>query len=581
MDKLAEVTLFVPEGREGCATWLKQQSPELVCHALSLAETAVQVIAQQKKSSDSTQLVEELRDVKRVHTEATRLERAASDAKEQRLQQEGQAREAALRAHNIVELQNVAADITKHSEQKRTILEAEMTKLLDERSAQHIRHDSETEQLRAMVARDQERKEEEHNRELTTLREEVRQKEGEESIKLADLARRYEDTRHRDTLAHEENVKQMHALQEREIGLLREMCASSTKREEECQSNMREIEHTNKTMLAECTSKLENVLTRSSTAIGRYGERLVMEVFADLNLGQLSDDRGIQAEGYADGTWTYEAPGMACKLQCLLEVKQVNEVLHSVKDLEKYDRDVRAAVMAGRVNCAVLISLAARVPGTKQLDMSTIQGIPVLRASRSADDTLPPDVLVRLAFTTMAEAWPFLCRAREEGSVEASMEAVVDHLDAQLSELDKISKRAQSLKQMGKKLEREGLELDKIRNRMLGGIETLRLNHPSLIPLLEAGPLDVAQPIAASAATWESVGGVSLLESFRTWRQERGGSRWPARLDQMELTPEAQSFATCTPNAFVLARDKVKDEIQRTKRRRTIALPEETAHESE
>ena len=130
MNKLAEITLFVPEGREGCAAWLKQQPPEVVCHALSLAETAVQVIAQQKQSSDSTQLLEELREVKQEHAEATRLERSAQDAREQRLHQEGQAREAEMRAQNAVELQNVAADITKHSEQKRAISEAEIKKLL-------------------------------------------------------------------------------------------------------------------------------------------------------------------------------------------------------------------------------------------------------------------------------------------------------------------------------------------------------------------------------------------------------------------------------------------------------------------
>ena len=77
---------------------------------------------------------------------------------------------------------------------------------------------------------------------------------------------------------------------------------------------------------------------------------------------------------------------------------------------------------------------------------------------------------------------------------------------------------------------------------------------------------------ATPAAMWETTGGASLLEAFRSWRQERGGgTRWPARLDQVELSAEASAFAAATPNAFVLARDKVKGEIQKTKRRRTSA----------
>ena len=155
---------------------------------------------------------------------------------------------------------------------------------------------------------------------------------------------------------------------------------------------------------------MENVLTRITTAVGRYGERLVSEVFAELNLGQLSDDSGSQTEGYADATWSYDVPGTPLKIRALVEVKQVASV-HTVKDLENYDRDVRVAVMAGRINCAILLSLSARVPGRRQFDLDTLSGITVLRAPRGVDDALPPEALIRLAFTMLATSWPFLCTA--------------------------------------------------------------------------------------------------------------------------------------------------------------------------
>jgi hypothetical protein len=578
MNQPTEITLFVPSGCESCADWLKEQSPQVVCQALSLAESALCAIERQKESGDSARLVEEIQELKREHAAALRLERATRDEREQLLQNEAQAKDSALRANNANELEKLAEELGKHSEQKRCIIESEMAKLLEDRSAQQRRHEDEAAAIRSACGRESERKEEEHTRDLAALREELRKREGEESIKAAELARRYEDARRQDTLSQAENAKHMQALHDREILLLREMCDKATTREEGYLTNMREIEHTNKQLLADCTAKMENVLTRSTTAVGQYGERLVSEVFAELNLGELSDDRGVQTEGYADATWSYEAPGTPFKIQALVEVKQVSSVLHSVKDLEKYDRDVRAAVMAGRINCAILLSLSARVPGRRQFDLDTISGILVLRASRSADDALPPDALIRLAFTTMATSWPFLCRGREEGSIEASIEAVAEHLDAQLLEFDKLSKRAASIKKMGKQLEREALELEKIRSRLLSGVEALRLNNPSLIPSLEGpsgaredpGEVAAIAVDATPAAMWECMGGASLLDAFRSWRQERGGgTRWPARLDQMELSAEASAFAAATPNAFVLGRDKVKDEIQKTKRRRT------------
>ena len=569
MAKVTEITLHVPAGRESCADWLKEQSPEAVCHALSLAESALCAISEQKENGDSARLLEEIRELKREHGRALHLECLARDEREQALQHDAQAKESALRAQNAEGMRKLAEELGKHGEQKRCIMQEEMDRLLEERSAQQRRHEDEAVAIRSAFGKENERKEEEHARDLGVLREELRRREGEESIKAAELACRYEDTRRHDARLHTESVNHMTALHERETVLLREMCAKATRREEESLATVREIEHTNKQLLAECTSKMENVLTRSTTAIGQYGERLVMEVFAELNLGELTDDRGVQTEGYADATWTYETRPF--KIQALIEVKQVNGVLHSKKDLDKYDRDVRAAVLAGRINCAMFISLSAHVPGRRQFDLDTIQGIPVLRASRSAGDALPPEVLIRLAFGFFANIWPFLCRAHEEGSIEASIEAVAEHLDTQLLEFDKLTKRAASIKDMGKKMEREALELEKIRNRLMTGVEALRLNNPSLIPSLDAPSAEVA---TTATGGWDSAGGASLLDSFRAWRQDHGGgSRWPSRLDQMQLTAEASAFAATTPNAFILGRDRVKAEIQKTKRRRT-SIPE-------
>lgn len=583
MNAPVEITLLVPCGRENCADWLKEQSPEVVCQALSLAESALCAVERHKESDVSARLVEEICELKKDHAITLQRERAARDDREKAICKEAQDKESALRAKNARDMETLAEELGKHNEQKLRIVEAELAKSLEQRNAQQRRHDDEEASIRSAYGRESERKDEEHARDLAALREELRKREGEESIKVTEIARRYEEARRQDALAHTENMKHTQALHGREIALLREMCDKATTREEGYLTNMREIEHTNKKLLADCTAKMENVLARSSAAVGQYGERMVYEVFAELNLGELSDDRGVQTEGYADATWSYEAPGTPYKIQALVEVKQVSSVLHSVKDLEKYDRDVRAAVMSGRINCAILLSLSARVPGRRQFDLDTISGVLVLRASRGADDALPPDALIRLAFTTMATSWPFLCRGREEGSIEASIEAVAEHLDTQLLEFDKLSKRAASIKKMGKQLEREALELEKIRNRLLTGVEALRLNNPSLIPSLE-GQQAVKECLDAAAVNhvdvshkdvWESTGGASLLDAFRSWRSERGGgTRWPARLDQMDLSTEADAFVAATPNAFVLGRDKVKSEIQKKKRKRT-ATPDE------
>ena len=89
--------------------------------------------------------------------------------------------------------------------------------------------------------------------------------------------------------------------------------------------------------------------------------------------------------------WDHARPdGSVLRGTCILDVTISEEKLR--------------AIAATETNAILVFGLRSRVPGKSKLQFETIDNVPVLWASRSADDALSASTLVELAFTTYANA---------------------------------------------------------------------------------------------------------------------------------------------------------------------------------
>jgi hypothetical protein len=300
-----------------------------------------------------------------------------------------------------------------------------------------------------------------------------------------------------------------------------------------------------------------------ATARGQMGERFVANVFARLQLGDWHDDHATKEEGFADALWTWQASPTTPALSCLVEVKYVAD-LHTQHDIAKFHRDLQAAAHNNRANAGLFISLAKHYPGKPSLQLTVEHGLPVCWASRNEDDPLPAASLVQLAFQAMATAWPLICRQRGEG-VELTVRAAAEQLEDQLSKCTSLSKHIESVARSASSLLREAKALEKLRDSMVKGIECVRMNHPSLVPEAPDAVSSVSEEVAVDP--WNSVGAQQFLAAIVAGKK---GPRYPKESD-LTLEAEAARFVQATPQAFLIALDRLKKDTGSKGRKRKAA----------
>ena len=205
---------------------------------------------------------------------------------------------------------------------------------------------------------------------------------------------------------------------------------------------------------------------------GQIGECLVNNIHANLALGEYYDTSSEPGKG--DGLWCMSVSGR--QLKCLVEVKNV-KTINSVHDTTKFINDVQNNAKVGRINSAMLISLNARIPGTKNIDLSMQNNCLVLRASREADDTLPVDVLVRLAFATMSTSWPLV--SKQQGcKTDELLLSVNSFLENQIVRCSMLGKAILDLEKQHKMLSKSLSDFRKIRDSVFEDIEDLKTSLP-------------------------------------------------------------------------------------------------------
>jgi hypothetical protein len=296
------------------------------------------------------------------------------------------------------------------------------------------------------------------------------------------------------------------------------------------------------------------------------------------------------AEGYADALWTW-TPSAGRPLSCVVEVKHCAVLQHG-RDLEKFRRDVQTAVQTDRANAGLFLSLSSRVAGMRPLQFALVAGVPVLYASRAAEDALPAAGLVELAFHALAQAWPLLSRRSGEG-VERTVLAVAEHFENQLLRCEELSKHVAALTRQGTQILRVANAVARVRDDVVSGITQLRMTHPELAveaddgPEEEAaggqatgqatgqaarGPPDLAAEVGTEAGAlllWETEEGKGVLAAIKEYKA-RHYARYPRALADLQLTEAELAFVGRVPNALLQATDYLK---RRAKRRRA-AEPE-------
>jgi len=217
-----------------------------------------------------------------------------------------------------------------------------------------------------------------------------------------------------------------------------------------------------------------------NTCKGTIGERFVDEVFSELELGVLDDVSQKKQIGYADRFWSYDFNNtMIPSIRGLIEVKYT-KTIHSINDLQKFDNDVKTAVRQNRINCAIIISLSARIHGDKQISISFVDGIPVLKASRNVTDTLTSSNLVKIAFLTLHQMWPYM-NSNKSKNEDFLLSAFSKFLDSHMDRIQKLQEKSTLLEKMGTSLLRESAALLKWKDDIVHDIESLRLRYPQVI----------------------------------------------------------------------------------------------------
>jgi hypothetical protein len=289
---------------------------------------------------------------------------------------------------------------------------------------------------------------------------------------------------------------------------------------------------------------------------GVVGERFVDEVFAELELGTLSDVSRAQRPGFADRFWEHDftdscIPG----IRGLVEAKNSLE-LHSKHDIEKFYKDVRSGVEQNRINCAVLISLKSRIQGpqgAKQISLTFIDGIPVLRASRGPNDAISPLAIVKMAFLTVVEMWPHLSSNKSKNE-DTVVHAVSEYLDVQLGSIQSLQREINLLDKSIGGLQKQVGRMRRVQSDMLQGLESVKLQHPQLIKNAchdKADRIELVDTLEAA------------VEAFR---EQDKRNQYPKTADALQLSDDVRPRVDQA--AFDEAMKRVRKKVAQEKRER-------------
>ena len=574
MEQTAAVELLVPRTRLGCTSWLSQQQPTVVADCLDLSQCAYNALRRELGKGEASRLSSEVARLQEqlLHAEnlaKQQIAEAVSACQKEASRQLGIQKE--LCAQELAGEQKDKEERLALYRAREEALQVSLDKWQQEASGRERglreRLGLQEAQLKEALDGQKVQLEEEHSGALASLKQ-LHQVELQELLDrcartVAELQQT--DQRHALRLAEERELLKEAAAQQLEQlrrESAQELAAKTLALEQQAQASerywvevqrlkqeirdiyqkkseeMKLLQEQHALQTKELVAERENLADKylgslrgsSTSALGQLGEDFVAKVQAELSLGTWRDTSHTASAGSADALWEMDFPGCA-KLSALVEIKHAQR-LHSVHDIAKFAEDVSAGARQGQINCAVLISLAARIPSTRPLHLSFEHGVPVLRASRNAEDALPARSLVELALSTVATVWPLIQRQRGEHSEEHLLCSISELFDAQLVEVAKLSKQADELERQGRSLQRSATQVRKCRDALAKGVDTIRIQFPQLV----VGQSDSDE--VESESIWTQPEAAALLELVQQFKTEHRG-RYPKSFKELGALPDA------------------------------------------
>lgn len=593
--KLIDCVLQIPQTKKECANWLKTQTPDIVADILCMSQTVYSAMIN-GIYTDSDSLLkyqQQMQDLQNKHhgnleknTEmyTKRIDTLnASHAKAiEKYNDQLQRLELRLKETTSSFKINLNQEIQKQkdlilsetNEQVQQLKTAHQQKLdvITQQYQNQTEHCKRMQEQYTQAAKTQEddlkRK---YNNEIKALKEqhlqqadELRRIQGENAI-FKEKVRGDFDTEKETYIKEQQKEKdQLYKQLEHEQNRYKDDKTFWQKQIDNKDQEIKEIHEHGTKMLEEKTNEITTIvrnLTGTTSAIGRMGERFVSKTHARMNLGTYTDDSHNKNQGYADGTWTltFHSTTTLCSM---VEDKLVSE-LHPIKDIKKFEDDTRVGAQLGRINASILFSLTARVPGKPRLSMDMSLGVPTIWASRDADDALPAQALVELGFLMMAEAWPIISKKHtDENSVQELLQGMENNLECQLIEYEKMDKAIKKIEDTAKVQLKQAEELKKIQISLIQNVNAFRMRYPAVSSLTSS--------MNPKLDFWDNQGQTLMkaMQDYKNSVKGRYGRYYPTTLEQLELPDELYTVIKTIPNAFVLAKDKLKNEAKRTESKR-------------
>ena len=236
--------------------------------------------------------------------------------------------------------------------------------------------------------------------------------------------------------------------------------------------------------LHKSVNDLTKLFTGSASNMGIVGENLVHYTFNTLQLGFLEDMRYDTSPGCEDFLWSNG------DMMCSVEVKN-SKCLHSKHDIEKHIKRIDEATHTSKINCALFLSLNARVPNMTPFQIQSHSGIPVLYVSKH--DSVSHQTLIELAFRFMHIIWNLYSKNTDTSQTPQYNRVFHDISSAFSQQTKSLSALDDSISIIEKNTQQTFTQLQKLRKSkasLLQSLDNFYALYPVLKPIYQSNPND-------------------------------------------------------------------------------------------
>ena len=567
--KTCVVNITIPATRKGCDTWLQTQSPEIVANLLECSEHLNTILTKTKDHVfDQHTLKSTIKKLETDHQQELQLATQKLELHKKRLQTENQDLEATLG----MERKTIK---TQYEQEKLRVIGLHEEQILHCRKEHEklVKHHIED------LEQNQRLSEQKHttqianvNQQISTLTTELNKFKGDEArLKqhiseeaerkiLQERAECIDKLQQRQALCDIQvtNGKEQLSYAQNEMGRMQTQISQLQEKHDKLGSAMQQKADEYADRIANMVQSLRG----SSSAKGDVGENFVKTMHSETRLGTYESDGHKRTPGFADGTIHHVM--QHCKDQKgIIEAKNSDNLKIKV-DMDKFKKtDIPAAVHQGRVNCGIFFSLTCRIHGKDMFYIEIIETIPVLWASRSADDDISAAEMVKIGFRMMAEIWPLLAH-ENANSEESTWTRVAEHLQTQTTKLDESNKVIATIESGANKMLRDVARLKEKHKEMLTQIQNVQFHDTKLTLKHTLHGLTEQTPF------WDTAEASTLLAEIKQYYETHPG-RYPKTIEDLQLDDKVALVIQGTPNAFLQAREKVKESTKNTKKAKNVA----------